>query len=206
MHNAPSLCLTVNYYTATDVVDNGSTLSELALAVFEENFALLCNTITDINLPLTEQFLKEKIITAEEERQVAAITAPLEKLLHLLEIISSSLKADNARSFYIMVKIMKTHGGKQTQTLANHITNRIKVPTDEVLHVCSDKVLVQNEPKGMKYSICSVNLIQNLTCVLYTCICSECYYLYPYYMIPLKGNVALTRHLISSSSPLIDFS
>ena len=153
MHNAPSLYLTVNYYIATDLVDNGSTLSELALAVFEENFALLCNTITDINLPLMEQFLKEKIITTEEERQVAAITAPLEKLLHLLEIISSSLKANNTRSFHIMVKIMKTHGGKQTQTLANHIMNRLKVPTDEVIHVCSDKVLVQNESKGMKYSI-----------------------------------------------------
>ena len=153
MHNASSLYLTVNYYIATDVVDNGSMLSELALAVFEENFALLCNTITDINLPLTEQFLKEKIITAEEERQVAAITAPLEKLLHLLEIISSSLKANNTRSFHIMVKVMKTHGGKQTQTLANHMMNRLKVSTDEVIHVCSDKVLVQNESKGIKYSI-----------------------------------------------------
>ena len=130
------------------MVGNGSTLSELA--VFEENFALLCNTITDVNLPLMEQFLKERIITPEEERQVAAITAPLEKLRHLLLIISSSLKADNARSFYIMVKVMETHGGKQTQTLANHIMNRLQVSADKLPHVfCGDTVLVQDKAKGL---------------------------------------------------------
>ena len=130
------------------MVGNGSTLSELA--VFEENFALLCSIITDINLPLMEQFLKERIITAEEERQVAAITAPLEKLRHLLLIISNSLKADNARSFYIMVKVMETHGGKQTQTLANHIMNRLQVSADKLPHVfCGDTVLVQDKAKGL---------------------------------------------------------
>ena len=129
------------------MVDKGSTLSELA--VFEENFALLCNTITDINLPLTEQFLKEKIITAEEERQVEAITAPPEKLRHLLLIISSSLKADNARSFYIMVKVMETHGGKATQTLVNHIMNRLQVSADKLSHVRGDTVLVQDKAKGL---------------------------------------------------------
>ena len=141
------------------MVNNGSTLNEPALAVFEENFALLCNTITDIYHPLMEQFIKEKVVTAEEETLVATINAPLEKLRHLLEIISSSLKADNARSFYIMVKIMETHGGKQTQTLANHIMNRLNISADELLQICSDKVLVQSEPKGLsvsKHSMCSV--------------------------------------------------
>ena len=56
------------------------------------------------------------------------------------------------------------------------------------------------------YTVCSVNSINNLTCALYACICSECYYLYPYYMIPLKGNVPLTCYLISSSSSLMDCS
>ena len=167
MYNVSSSNLIVNYCIATDVVNNGSTLSELVLKVFEENFAMLCNTITDIYHPLMEQFTKEKVVTAEEETLVATINAPLEKLRHLLEIISSSLKADNTRSFYIMVKIMKTHGGKQTQTLANHIMNRLNVSADELLQICSDKVLVQSEPKGLsvsKYSIYSVQLI--LLCML----------------------------------------
>ena len=158
MYNVSSSNLIVNYYIATDVVNNGSTLSEPVLKVFEENFAMLCCTITDIYHPLMEHFIKEKVITAEEEKQVATINAPLEKLRHLLEIISSSLKADNARSFYIMIKIMETHGGKQTENLANHIMNRlnVRVSADELLHISSDKVLVQSEPNGLfasKYSI-----------------------------------------------------
>ena len=127
--------------------DNGSTLSELI--VFEENYALLHNTIADINIPLMKHFLKEKIITAEEEKQIAAITVSLKKLLHLLQIVSSSLKADNTRSFYIMVKIMKTHGDKGTQTLADHIMNKLNISADKLSHICSDEFLMQNDPKGL---------------------------------------------------------
>jgi len=62
----------------TDEIVNDSVLSELA--VFEENYALLCNTITDITDPLIKCFVEEKFLTAEEERRIATVTASSEKL------------------------------------------------------------------------------------------------------------------------------
>jgi len=41
-----------------------------------------------------------------------------------------------------MVRIMEEHGGKGTQTLANHIMNRLKISPDKLSYICSDK------PKG----------------------------------------------------------
>ena len=67
-----------------DAVENISLLSELS--VFEETYALLCNTITDIIDPLTEYFVEEKLIVTEE------INATPEKLRIMLLKISDSLK------------------------------------------------------------------------------------------------------------------
>ena len=131
------------------MVENDSTLSETA--VFEENYALLCNTITNTDvLPLIEDCTKEKIFTAEEEKIVAAIDIPPEKLQYLLLHISSTLKAGNTRSFYIMVKIMKKHGSKGIQTLANHIMNRLKISSEILSQICSNVHLQDDEPKGNK--------------------------------------------------------
>jgi len=122
-------------------------LSELA--VFEENYALLCNTITDVNDPLIKCFVEEKFLTTEEERQIAAVTGASEKLRLLLLKISTLLQTNNIRGFNVMLKIMKEHGGKLTQTLADHIINRLKISPDKLSHICSDDVQVHNdEPKG----------------------------------------------------------
>ena len=44
---------------------------------------------------------------------------------------------------------MKEHGGKLTQTLADHIMNRLKISADKLSHICSDDVQVHNDkPKG----------------------------------------------------------
>jgi len=48
-----------------------------------------------------------------------------------------------------MFKILKEHGGKGTQTLADHIMNRLKISADKLSHICSDDVQVHNyKPKG----------------------------------------------------------
>ena len=132
----------------TDVIENGSVFSELA--VFEENYALLCNTVADIDVPLMKCLTEKKFLTAEEEKQIAAITTSPEKLRQLLQNISNSLKADNTRSFYIMVRIMKEHGGKGTQTLADHIMKRLKISSDKLLHICAGDI---HEPKGLSMLI-----------------------------------------------------
>ena len=112
----------------TDEVDNSPLLSELA--VFKENYALLCNTITDIIDPLMKYFVEEKLIATEETATAS------EKLRIILLKISDSLGTNDTRGFRMMLKIMKEHGGKGTQDLSDHIMNRLKVSSDSVSHIC----------------------------------------------------------------------
>ena len=118
-------------------------LSELA--VFEENYALLCNTITDIVEPLIKCFVEVELLTIKEENQISAVTIMLEKLRLLLIKISSLLKADNTRGFYIMLKIMKEQGCKGTQNLADYIMYKLKISADKLSYTCGD-----DEPEGPK--------------------------------------------------------
>ena len=71
-------------------------------------------------------FVEEQLLTTEEENATT-----LEKLRFLLIKISSLLKAKNTRSFYMMLRIMKEQGGKGTETLADHIMNRLNFLADE---------------------------------------------------------------------------
>ena len=127
---------------------NGSTLSDLA--VFEENYALLCNTIADVIDPLMKCYVEEKVLTTEEKAHIVAHTVVAEKLKLLLLKISSSLKAGDTKSFHMMLTIMRGHGGKGTQTLADHIMNRLNISTDQLSHVCTVDTTVQYDgPKGL---------------------------------------------------------
>ena len=122
-------------------------LSELA--VFEENYALLYSIITDVIGPLIKWFVDGKMFTAEEEKEITAINEAPERLRLLLLKISNSLKYNNTRGFYMTLKIMKEQGGKGTQTLADHIMNRLKISINELSQICCDNIHVQNnEPKG----------------------------------------------------------
>ena len=129
-------------YTYADKADDGS-----RLVVFEENYALLHSTIADIVDPLMKCFVEEKILSTEEEAQISATTA--EKLQQILRKISSCLEAGDTKSFNMMLTIMKEQGGKGTQVLSDLIMNRLKSSTDQLSHICSNDVHVQNdEPKG----------------------------------------------------------
>ena len=131
-----------------DDIDSGPMLSELA--VFEENYGLLRITITDIIDPLVKYFVDGKHFTVEEEKQVTAITATSDKLELLFTKLLSLLKAGNSKGFYMMLKVMKEQGGIGTQTLADHIINRLKISADELLHICNDDLHGQNnEVKGL---------------------------------------------------------
>ena len=127
---------------------NGSLLIELT--VFEENYPLLCNTIADVIDPLMKCYMEEKMFTTEEETQIVAHAAAAEKLELLLLKISSSLKAGDTRSFHMMLTTMREHGGKGTQTLADHIMNRLNISTDQLSHVCTVDTLMQYDgAKGL---------------------------------------------------------
>ena len=141
-----------------DEIDYNSNVIEVA--VFEENYALLCNTIKDVIDPLIKCFVREKLCTAEEEKQITAITTVQKILQSLLLKVSSLLKADDTRGFYIMLKIMKEHGSNGTKNLADHMKNRLNSLNDKLLQFCSDHVsMPNNEVKGL--SVFQLNVITN---------------------------------------------
>ena len=116
------------YLCYTGEINEVSFLSELA--VFEENYALLCNTIASVNDLLINWFVEEKIFTINEEQTVAIATASV-KVQLLLQKISTLLKTGNSIGFYIMLKVMKEHGDKGTLTLADHIMRDVYLKNDE---------------------------------------------------------------------------
>ena len=99
--------------------------------MFKENYALLCNTITDVN-KLLKYFVTEKIITTDEEEEIKTFTTKSDRVSKLLLNISGPLEAGDSNGFYIMLQVMKTHGVDATQRLANQIVSRVdkfKLPT-----------------------------------------------------------------------------
>ena len=146
------------------MANDDSTPSELA--VFEECHALLCNMITDIIDPLMKYCMEEKLLTTEEKAQISAVTVVAEKLCLLLLKISNCLKAGDKRVFYMMLAIMRGHGGKETQTLADHIMNRLRISNDKLADICGNGACMQiKKPKGLCW------LIKKLYGALIICVC-----------------------------------
>ena len=95
-------------------------------------------------------FVEENLLTGEEQQQIAAITVPAEKLRSLLQKISTLLKADNTGGFYTMLKVMKEHGGKGTQTLTNHMMDELKLsPGESDSLQCSDEPVNSTHHEGL---------------------------------------------------------
>ena len=136
------------------------------LVVFETNYALLSNTITDVVDPLMKSFLEENLFTVEEEKEITNITLAQEKKLQLLCKNSTLLKANNTRSFYIMLKIMKDHGGKGTQTLADHIMSELKPTPDDSLQICDDTNSPSNSTGLLNLQQCIMPILRY---ILRTC-------------------------------------
>ena len=113
--------------------------------MFNENYALLCNTINDIIDPLMKCFLEKEIFATEEQKQIAETISASERIRILLLNVSSSLSAKNTRGFYMMLEVMKEHGGNGTLMLADHITNRLKVSVDKSF---LDFEVQNDEPKS----------------------------------------------------------
>lgn len=93
-------------------------MEPLELTVLQENYAMLCNTVTDIN-NLMKYFVSERIIAADEAEEIkSSALIKSEKVKKFLTNISGPLRAGDNSGFYVMLKIMNTHGTKATQNLA----------------------------------------------------------------------------------------
>ena len=102
-----------HYYLIT-----GSMSSHLSEEkIFTENYAKLCNTLTDID-NLLKFFVQEEIITDEQGLDIGSAVIPSEKVKNLLIHISGPLKAGNKTNFYTMLEIMEKQGTCTTKELA----------------------------------------------------------------------------------------
>ena len=107
----------------------GSPESAIELTVFRENYAMLCNTITEIE-DLLQYFKIENIITSGEEEEIKGIATNPEKTKRVMLNVLTSLEVGNNNKFYAMLKVMKNHGFVATQNLAKLITTRLKVSSE----------------------------------------------------------------------------
>ena len=66
-------------------------------------------------------FVKEKIITPDDQQEINGMNKLSQKASKLMTYISGPLKAGNTDVFYTMLKIMEEYGNSPTQTLAEKI-------------------------------------------------------------------------------------
>jgi len=103
----------------------GSLIDDTEVAVFRENYASLCNTITDIN-ELLKYFVTENIISMDQEEVIkTSCVTKSDKVSTLLLHISCPLESGDSNGFYTMLQIMKTYGVDATQRLADQIITRV---------------------------------------------------------------------------------
>ena len=114
-------------FVTGNVVSNPESVIELA--VFQENYAMLCNTIAEIK-DLLQYFKIENIITSDEEEEIKNIVPNPEKTKRVMLNVLTSLEAGNNNKFYAMLKVMINHGFVTTQNLAKLITTRLKVSSE----------------------------------------------------------------------------
>ena len=93
--------------------------------IFTENYAKLCNTLTDIN-NLLKYFVQAEIITDEQGLEISSNIIPSEKVKKLLIHISGPLKAGNKANFYTMLEIMEKQGTCTTKELAAVLKTALK--------------------------------------------------------------------------------
>jgi len=95
------------------------------LAVFRENYASLCNIITDVN-ELLKYFVTENIISMDQEEVIkTSCVTKSDKVSTLLLHISHPLESGDSNGFYTMLQIMKICGVDATQRLADQIITRV---------------------------------------------------------------------------------
>jgi len=112
------------------------------LTVLQENYAILCNTMTDID-NLLKYFVTERIITMDEEEKIKQCVTRSDKVRMLLLNISGPLKAGNESGYYVMLKVMKKYGTDATQKLAVHMESCTEY-RDSSIHE-----LPEESPKSM---------------------------------------------------------
>ena len=102
------------------------------LNVFSIHYAMLCDTLTDIN-NLLPHFVGENVINIDTLEEInATIPATTKfKVQKLMTHISGPLTAGNTKVFYTMLRIMEKYGHQATQQLANQMKKSLLATSDQ---------------------------------------------------------------------------
>ena len=104
--------------------------------VFNNHYAKLCSTLTDID-DLLPHFVEEKIISINVVDEINGYGSSRRKVQKLIFHVSGPLTAGNTRGFYIMLRIMEEHGQDATQQLASQIKDSLTITDDKRSNHCS---------------------------------------------------------------------
>ena len=101
---------------------------------FTNNYAKLCNTLTDIK-NLLHYFVQEKVIKPEDQDDINILPTTQEKVKILLKHVAGPLQAGDSKGFYTMLKIMKNHGVQATKDLAESLKGELSAGIVEACFV-----------------------------------------------------------------------
>ena len=139
------------YIFAGGISSGSESISELV--VFQENYAMLCNIITEIE-NLLKYFKIEHVITSDEEEEIKNIPVISEKTKRIMLNVSTSLEAGNSSKFYAMLKVMKNYGLVPTQKLSDFMMSRLKASHT---FICPNTVC---QPlQGQKQGLLCINVV-----------------------------------------------
>ena len=116
-------CVAIILYMYVGDTSDGSNIEEL---VFQENYAKLCNALTESKVDvLLKHFVDEKIINTSEEEWIIGRFTKSEKVKKFLSFISGHLRTGDTHGFYVMLKLMKEYGSFASQDLAKHMASSL---------------------------------------------------------------------------------
>ena len=91
--------------------------------VFRKKYSALVDTLKTTDL--YRYFVSEEIITLDENDEISAESNPIKKIEILLRKVSSPLKSNHTKSFYVMLEVMASYGNKATKDLARDINKTL---------------------------------------------------------------------------------
>ena len=102
--------------------------------VFTENYARLINVLNIHTL--IPHLIENEVITIDDASDIKSCKRDSEKVMKLLEYVSHHLKAGCAKSFHIMLDIMKTRGTIAEQKLANEMESSLQAKGTSSVALC----------------------------------------------------------------------
>ena len=111
-------------YALNFIIPTGKSFKSAEETVFTENYARLTNVL-NIHTLIPHLIQMNEVITTDDASDIRSCKRDSVKVMKLLEYVSHHLKAGCAKSFHIMLDIMKTYGTIADRELANEMESSL---------------------------------------------------------------------------------